>query len=720
MRGFKFEEFDALCADLDADQLQLKWQHYTRALSAASSSTAVATLAAGPTGGVSMIGAIIAGPLMHNARKKRQIIEKHMAALDVTPETRKKDIYGPALISGFLGGATAGIGLGAEALAVDKATKIIGHVVADGIMTKVEDAHAAKAHAKEIREHEEGQLIRTESMPAVVSALAVPKSREFTDAILKHTRSMPGTLGATANGLMASAARMKAHNYPLLKEYISSVAVQSRNYMSRGQNSGDKSESSTVSVDDSITHAKSPAANSTLAITEPPASMPQNNGQLEGGSPYPQPIVSPLLSDASPTESEMDPGLVSPCETVFAAEPEADYAFNNLLTTMDEATLKDIERELEQAIEEMDNPEAFMNASAQNKRMSRTFEAPTDIDQIVRRQSTRYSKRISVRYNQHPASRSEGSLVESDDDSYTTYTPSRRRRRPDPVHEELFLELTDEPLSPATTTTTMTPYVETDPNAAPEAQMFSDEKECKRQNEEWMDEKQVVDDQYPSDYFSQSGQGSTSQRWEWHDEKQVVMDPAMKVRHPSLIQDDTWPSTPPPRYYGYYDYDGKEVMQAQAQAVGNAPHLRGGAPSYIDSSYASSSYASSSRYPMSSSGPSNSQQLIMHPDMARSNEPSYSESSLGPWRPPTSRSPSIAGSTTSVMSRTSAAAMKGHSSMKKVGYLGLEPAAKLAIGGSLLLMGVRPSAQRRMLDKAKAKMGMEKEKDDDDDYMDYI
>lgn len=104
MRGFGFEQFDELCGTLDSHELQLKWQHYTRSMSAASTSTAVATLAIGPTGGVSAIGAMIAGPLLHNARKKRQIIERHMNSRGLKPETRNKDIYIPMAVSGTIGG----------------------------------------------------------------------------------------------------------------------------------------------------------------------------------------------------------------------------------------------------------------------------------------------------------------------------------------------------------------------------------------------------------------------------------------------------------------------------------------------------------------------------------------------------------------------------------------------------------------------------------------
>lgn len=98
-------------------------------------------------------------------------------------------------------------------------------------------------------------------------------------------------------------------------------------------------------------------------------------------------------------------------------------------------------------------------------------------------------------------------------------------------------------------------------------------------------------------------------------------------------------------------------------------------------------------------------------------------------------------SVSSALSRTGSLALSAHEGMKKVGYFGLEPATKLAIGGSLLMVGVRPSVQRKYLDKAKGKMGLpveekgnngfmgmgkefskgkQKRANEDDDYLDYI
>ncbi|CAN8098754.1 unnamed protein product [Discula destructiva] len=93
------------------------------------------------------------------------------------------------------------------------------------------------------------------------------------------------------------------------------------------------------------------------------------------------------------------------------------------------------------------------------------------------------------------------------------------------------------------------------------------------------------------------------------------------------------------------------------------------------------------------------------------------------WTPTISPAASFAESTTSTLSTAGSRVLSAHYGMKKVGYFGLEPAAKLAVGGSLLLMGVRPSVQRKMLDKAKSRIGIPdrpgKVDEDDDDYLDY-
>ncbi|KAJ4386890.1 hypothetical protein N0V93_009789 [Gnomoniopsis smithogilvyi] len=605
MRGFKFAEFDAQCAELDVDQLQLKWQHYTRALSAASTSTAVATLTAGPTGGVSMIGAMIAGPLMHNARKKRQIVEKHMTLKGSTPETRKKDIYGPAMLSGVLGGATFGVSMGAEALAVEKVTKIVSHAVIDGALAKAEDKHAAKEHAKEVSAHE-GQLTRSSSMPAIVPAIGSENKEKMVGVLLKHANTLPGSLGSSANGLIASASRMRAEKYPLLKEYISSIATQSRGYMSFSKPGGNGLSPAGRNWTEPATRSEVdsdplPSSNSHVTDHSQPPQEPVGQtfvAELEGDSYYSSSIVSPIGSSIAEMDSEYYHGSVSPCETTYSpSEVEGNHAFDNLFKTMDETAISEIENELELAIQEMDDTTADFKEN-NDKRTSRAFHSPTDLDTITDSKSSCKKKW-------------EGGQ--------------------------------SEPSSP--TGTILPAYAETDPSIAPEV--------C----------------------FTNTGSSSVissnTSNYQASTEKECVVD------------------TPP-------------------------AYMRGGGLSHSEST---SSTASSSRLIMSDP---NSPQLVVR--SAPTEDYSADSLSTASWTT-SKQTPELVEPSSPVQSKMGKRAMSAHNGMKKVGYFGLEPAAKLAVGGSLLLMGVRPSVQRKMLDKAKSKMGMpdkERRKDEDDDYRDYI
>lgn len=672
MRGFKFAEFDAQCSELDVDQLQLKWQHYTRALSAASTSTAVATLAAGPTGGVSMIGAMIAGPLMHNARKKRHIIEKHMGMRGSAPDTRKKDIYGPAIFSGTLGGATAGIGLGAEAMAIDKVTKIVSHVVFDGVLTKVEDKHAIREHAKEVSNHEEQQLARSSTMPATVPTIRSTDFDKEGGATLKHANTLPGSMGASANGLLSSASRMRAEKYPLLKEYISSVASQSKHYMpfvkprvnslcpATGRHWTEPATRSSVDFDPLPGERPNDANLRNNSSSGEPTTQPTTQtfvAELEGDSYYSHSLVSPIGSSVADTDTYLEDVLVSPCESTFTqVEVDGDRAFDNLLKTMDESALTEIECELELAIQEMDDTSVDFDDKA-DKKTNRAFHSPEDVDTIVRRQSTRFTKRRSVRESQYsfdasrstineasvaplrsPRSFSEGLHVVEIRGS--THSGSSKRDlmkgRSEPTS----------PTSPTSPTDTILPaYAETDPSIAPQVCIPSTS--------------------------GQSALASNPSKYDGSDEKQCV------------------DSMPP-------------------------PYMRGGHLSHSESSAS----ATSSRLIMSDP---------TCPDLVigdvQTDYMTAETMSRGSW-PTDNQTPELVVEPTSpTPSKMGARAMSVHYGMKKVGYLGLEPAAKIAIGGSLLLLGVRPSVQRKMLDKAKSAIGMPekpKKKDEDDDYRDYI
>lgn len=610
-----------------------------------------------------MIGAMIAGPLMHNARKKRNIIEKHMSLKGATPETRKKDIYAPAMISGVLGGATAGASLGAEALAAEKVTKLIGHVVIDGALAKAEDKHAAKEHAKEVSRYEAGQLIRSSSMPAVVPAMGSTGRENMVGTLLKHANTLPGPLGTSANGLIASASRLRAEKYPLLREYITSVASQSKRYMSFSKPGGNGlspagrnwTEPATKSEVDSD---PLPENNTSYADTQSSSSTQASATQtfvaeLEGDSYYSASLVSPIGSSIAEMDGDLDRWPVSPCETTYApSEVEGDYAFDNLIKAMDETALSEIEYELELAIQEMDDPTAT-HQGAPDKQSSTAFHSPADVDTIVRRQSVRYSKRCSVRDSQYSFDDTRSTINQA------SVAPLRSPRsfsgglhlvevhgQKDSKSSTLgdLMEGNSEPPSP--TDTVLPAYAETDPSIAPEV-CFTDASSS------------TVLSSKSSAYYASS-------------EKECVA-PVHPLR------------------------------------------MRGGGLSHSEST--SSSVASSSRLIMSDP---NSPELVVR-DTPTEDFTTETMSNAS-WMA-SSQTPELVRPPSPAQSEMGKRAMSAHNGMKKIGYFGLEPAAKLAIGGSLLLMGVRPSVQRKMLDKAKSKIGMsdnDRRKDEDDDYRDYI
>ncbi|KIW02097.1 uncharacterized protein PV09_06587 [Verruconis gallopava] len=158
---FDFKKYDAKCAEMNAEQLQLEWQHYTRQISGAATSTTVSGLAMPFTAGVSAIGVGLGAPTIHNARKKREIIEKHLQRLGTTHNTRKRDVMGSMAFSGTVGVLTLGVGsMGAEHVASagaehgisaivnnETAIKVGIHAALDGAAMAAEEAH--HAHLKE-------------------------------------------------------------------------------------------------------------------------------------------------------------------------------------------------------------------------------------------------------------------------------------------------------------------------------------------------------------------------------------------------------------------------------------------------------------------------------------------------------------------------------------------------------------------------------------------
>lgn len=160
---FDFKRYDAKCNGLTPEELQREWQHYTRLISGASTSTAISGLAVPLTMGVSTIGVAMSAPAIHNARKKRAIIEKHLQKHNDTHVTRKRDVFGSMAVSGTIGLVTMGVGtMGADAVATagaehgiaavvesELAIKVVSHAAMDGVGFGIEHAHTSHLKKKD-------------------------------------------------------------------------------------------------------------------------------------------------------------------------------------------------------------------------------------------------------------------------------------------------------------------------------------------------------------------------------------------------------------------------------------------------------------------------------------------------------------------------------------------------------------------------------------------
>lgn len=174
---FDYKKYDKKCEEMTPDELQLQWNHYTRLITGAATSTTVSGLAVPLTGGLSAIGVAISAPMIHNARKKREIIDKHLSKHNEAHVTRKRDVLGAMTVSGTIGVVTLGVGsFGADAIVAEgtqhgieaiigneTAVKAATHVVGDGVALAIEHEHtehlkdkaANKAHICRIKSLDE-------------------------------------------------------------------------------------------------------------------------------------------------------------------------------------------------------------------------------------------------------------------------------------------------------------------------------------------------------------------------------------------------------------------------------------------------------------------------------------------------------------------------------------------------------------------------------------
>lgn len=122
---------------MTAEQLQKEWENYTRQMSAGATSTATSVLLMPLTGGISAVGLGLSAPRIHNARKKREIIEAGLKARGTTHRTRTGDVLAPMAVSGIIGGLTLGLAPHVEAVATNTALTATEAVVVSNARKKM-------------------------------------------------------------------------------------------------------------------------------------------------------------------------------------------------------------------------------------------------------------------------------------------------------------------------------------------------------------------------------------------------------------------------------------------------------------------------------------------------------------------------------------------------------------------------------------------------------
>lgn len=145
---FDFKEYQSKCDGMTTAQLHKEWENYTRQISGGATGTATSVLFAPVTGGISLMGLGLSAPKIHNARKKREIIEAGLKARGTTHNTRKRDVIAPMAITGVISGATLG-------LAGPAANAVAGQVVEHGI--EYAAAHVALDAGGAVLEHQHGK-----------------------------------------------------------------------------------------------------------------------------------------------------------------------------------------------------------------------------------------------------------------------------------------------------------------------------------------------------------------------------------------------------------------------------------------------------------------------------------------------------------------------------------------------------------------------------------
>lgn len=150
---FDYKEYQKKCDGLTTEQLQAEYENYTRQLAGGATSTATSVLFSPFTAGISLVGLGLSAPRVHNARKKREIIEAGLQARGQTHITRKRDVIAPVAVAGTLSGLTLGLaGPGADMIAGQVVGHGMGyaaaHVALDATGAVAEHKHDKHTHKK--------------------------------------------------------------------------------------------------------------------------------------------------------------------------------------------------------------------------------------------------------------------------------------------------------------------------------------------------------------------------------------------------------------------------------------------------------------------------------------------------------------------------------------------------------------------------------------------
>jgi hypothetical protein len=143
---FDYNEYQKKCDGLTTEQLQLEWENYTRQIAGGATSTAASVVLSPLTAGISLVGLGLSAPRIHNARKKREIIEAGLQQRGATHNTRKRDVVGPVAVAGTISALTFGLaGPGADIIAGEAVGKgaeyVAAHVILDGAGAAAEHKH---------------------------------------------------------------------------------------------------------------------------------------------------------------------------------------------------------------------------------------------------------------------------------------------------------------------------------------------------------------------------------------------------------------------------------------------------------------------------------------------------------------------------------------------------------------------------------------------------